>query len=125
KRLFDPVRRLRMPAVLVREHAQVVQGLRVPGLGLQDLAVKLLGLVEFACLVVPQGQGKRLGNRRHGGLRGKELLWIVADGNMRIVFVCWSRWNGRSLTVCCPRKSVNCHSWFPLLLSSWDEFNPE
>src|SRR5262245_17169124 len=55
-----------MAARLVSEHSQQVQRVRMVRCFLEDLAVKGLGLVRPARLVVLDCEAEALGNREHG-----------------------------------------------------------
>jgi hypothetical protein len=55
-----------VPANLSRNHPEQTPRIDILGIHLQDLAVKLLCLLELACLVVPYSEIKRLGQGGQG-----------------------------------------------------------
>ena len=52
--LADQIDRLFRPAVLQRDHAEIVEAVELARVGLQDAAVKLFGLAQLPGLMTPE-----------------------------------------------------------------------
>ena len=74
-----------VPIDLMRDQAEQMDGIEVPRVGLQDLPVEQLGLVELAGLVKSQTLLEQIGQGRHGPLPGCErsgTMGILSAGRM-------------------------------------------
>ncbi len=65
------------------DQAEQMERIDVSGVNLQDLAIELLGLLEVACLMAPDGKVERLGNWVH---KNAMVLELSCSRNTSLVF---------------------------------------
>jgi hypothetical protein len=80
-----------MPAGLVSHDAEELQGVDLPRIRLEDLAINPLGLGEASGLMVLKTDLQRFGNRWHRSFETDEELFGIVEP-----FAAWSRLSNSS-----------------------------